>query len=139
MKEVTQWMINSFDLENKGYDFMGYIFSKPNQLSFHHLIIPKRECPQAGLGDGYILWNGAILKQLTSHDYLHLIEQMDKDTFWKITKQMIIENRKGNLDLQQLKQIRYFLEIFEKIHKNDTTKEGKKLIKTMYTTDRIPL
>ena len=124
MKEVTQWMINSFDLENKGYDFMGYTFSKPNQLSFHHLIIPKRECPQAGLGDGYILWNGAILKQ---------------DTFWKITKQMIIENRKGNLDLQQLKQIRYFLEIFEKTHKNDTTKEGKKLIKTMYTTDRIPL
>ena len=34
---------------------MGYTFSKPNQLSFHHLIIPKRECPQAGLGDGYIL------------------------------------------------------------------------------------
>jgi hypothetical protein len=52
---------------------------------------------------------------------------------------MIIENRKGNLDLQQLKQIRYFLEIFEKTHKNDTTKEGKKLIKTMYTTDRISL
>lgn len=48
-------MINSFDLESKGYDFMGYTFSKPNQLSFHHLIIPKRECPQSGLGDGYVL------------------------------------------------------------------------------------
>ena len=48
-------MINSFDLEGKGYDFMGYTFSKPNQLSFHHLIIPKRECSQSGLGDGYVL------------------------------------------------------------------------------------
>ena len=97
MKEVTSLMIDIFELKKLKYDFMGYTFTNSNQLSFHHLIIPKKDCKKAGLGDGYLFWNGAILKQQTSHDYLHIIERLDRNTFLKITNIMIEENKNQKL------------------------------------------
>ena len=132
-------MINSYELEEKGYDFMGYTFSDSKQLSFHHLIIPKKDCAKLGLGDGYFLWNGAILRQLTAHDYLHIIEKIDRDTFLQITQILIAENQRKKIDIQLLKQIRFILEHFEKQHQKDVDKKGKTLVKTNYLTERIPL
>ena len=54
MKEITNIMIDTFELKKLKYDFMGYTFTNPNQLSFHHLIVPKKDCKKAGLGDGYL-------------------------------------------------------------------------------------
>jgi len=139
MKEITNIMIDTFELKKLKYDFMGYTFTNPNQLSFHHLIVPKKDCKKAGLGDGYLFWNGAILKQQTSHDYLHIIERLDRDTFLKITNIMIEENKNQKLDLQSLKAIRYLLLNFEKQYKEVTKKDGKKLIRLNYIKDRIPL
>ena len=68
MKQVTHEMIEIFRINKLKYDFMGYTFKRTNELSFHHLIVPKRECKAQGLGEGYLFWNGAILKQDTSHD-----------------------------------------------------------------------
>ena len=70
---------------NEKYDFMGYTFNKTIELSFHHLIIPKKNSKKEGIGDGYVWWNGAILKRDTAHDYLHRIEQIDRETFLWIT------------------------------------------------------
>ena len=53
-------MIKKYALMKLKYDFMGYTFSNSSQLSFHHLIVPRRLCKKEGLGDGFYEWNGAI-------------------------------------------------------------------------------
>lgn len=54
MKQVTHEMIEIFRINKLKYDFMGYTFKRINELSFHHLIVPKRECKAQGLGEGYL-------------------------------------------------------------------------------------
>ena len=51
----TKEMIKLYDIKKLGYDFMGYTFRNINELSFHHLIVPHRDCERKGLGDGYLL------------------------------------------------------------------------------------
>lgn len=81
MKELTRDMIKIYNLDVLGYDFMGYTFGNPNELSFHHLIIPRKDSRKEGIGDGYVWWNGAILVRNTAHDYLHKIQEIDRETF----------------------------------------------------------
>lgn len=139
MKEVTKEMIEQFKIKKLKYDFMGYTFQRVTDLSFHHLVVAKKDCAALGLGNGYLTWNGAILKQATSHDYLHLIERIDRDLFLEITNEMIDENWKGHLDLENLKRIRQILLYFEREHQDDTDRRGKRLIKTEFIKDRIHL
>ena len=139
MREVTQEMIEQFKIKKLKYDFMGYIFNTARDLSFHHTIIPKRDCKQLGLGEGYLYWNGSILVQDTAHEYLHVIERIDRLKFLAITDSLIKQNRLGELSLQELKLIREILLEFENEHKNDVNKQGKKLIKQEYVQKRIIL
>ena len=139
MKEVTREMIKLYNIKKLGYDFMCYTFNRPEELSFHHLIVPHRDCKREGLGEGYLIWNGAILKQETSHEYLHTIELYDRELFLRITKYMIEENQNKKIDIDNLKRIRDLLLYFEAEHQYDTNKKGKKLIKRKYITDRIDL
>ena len=71
MREITREMIKEYRLMKLGYDFMGYEIKNKQDLSFHHLIVPRRNCKALGLGEGYLKRNGSILNQNTSHDYLH--------------------------------------------------------------------
>ena len=130
-------MIKLYDIKKLGYDFMGYTFRNINELSFHHLIVPHRDCKREGLGEGYLLWNGAILKQDTSHEYLHTIERIDRKVFLQITKEMVDENNKRKIDIENLKRIRELLLYFEEKYKDIENKQGKKLIKQKYITQRI--
>lgn len=139
MKEVTKLMIADFNIKKLGYDFMGYKVNRTKDLSFHHLIIPHRESRAYGIGEGYLYWNGAILVQDTSHEYLHRIEQKDPEIFMGITSEMIDMNIKGYLDSSNLRQIRSMLEYFEREHCSDRTRKGKLLIKSEYLTERIRL
>ena len=139
MKPITKEMIKIYNLKKLGYDFMGYKIYKPEDLSFHHLVVPKRDCKEHGLGEGYLLWNGAILNQDTSHDYLHIIERTDRELFLRITLEMIEENSKGKLDIQNLRNIRNYLLYFEDHYKDLSNNSGKKLIKKKYIEDRIIL
>lgn len=139
MKSVKSEMIRDYKLKKLGFDFMGYTFNNPGELSFHHLIVPKKDSEAMGIGDGYLKWNGAILKQLTSHDYLHLIQRIDEEIFLRITYQMIEQNYNGHLDLENLKKIRDALLYFEKEHQYDKDKKGKILIKREYIHNRIDL
>ncbi len=132
MREITKEMIEYYKIMKLQIDFMGYNVSKKNTLSFHHLIVPHRECKQKGLGEGYLWWNGSILNQSTSHDYLHLIEAKDYDMFLDITSEMIDQNFKGYLDRENLLRIRDILERFEKGHCSDRGKKGNLLIKEQY-------
>lgn len=139
MKEITNLMIREFNIMKNGYDFMGYTVNRKNELSFHHLIVPRRECKEKGIGQGYLRWNGAILVQNTSHDYLHYIETIDRDIFLEITKEMIAENESGKINLRNLKRIRELLLYFESEHINDRNSKGKKYIKEEYLIKRIKL
>ena len=117
------------------YDFMGYEFKNSKELSFHHLIIPKKDCKDLGFGSGYLFWNGAILVQKTSHDYLHIVERIDRDRFNYITCQMIDENIANMIMYENLKKINDCLEGFEKEHCGHYNKKHPKdpLIKEAYT------
>lgn len=137
MKEITKIMVNDFKIMKLGMDFMGYHVNRKQDLSFHHLIIQRRHCKEAGLGEGYLYWNGAILRQNTSHDYLHIIEKIDPDIFCELTSEMIDENIKGRLDIDNLKRIQDLLLYFEREHDHDTTKKGKLLIKREFVTGRV--
>ena len=139
MKNITEQMIKDFKIMKLGFDFMGYKVDKKQSLSFHHLIIPHRESKNYGIGDGYLYWNGAILRQNTSHDYLHIIEAKDYDLFLAITSEMIDENIKGKIDVDNLKRIRDLLLYFEREHDHDTSKKGKLLIKREFVTGRVNL
>ena len=139
MKEITKIMINDFKIMKLGMDFMGYHVNRKQDLSYHHLIIPRRHCKEAGLGEGYLYWNRAILRQNTSHDYLHTIENIDPDIFYELTSEMIDENIKGRLDTDNLKRIHDLLLYFEREHDHDTSKKGKLLIKREFVTGRVNL
>lgn len=136
MREITREMIKEYKLMKLGYDFMGYDITNKSNLSFHHLIIPHRNCKAMGLGEGYFWWNGAILNQKTAHDYLHLIEAKDYDMFMAITSEMIDENAKGYLDIKNLQRISDVLSCFEREHCSDKGKKGRLLIKEDYIRKR---
>ena len=135
MRNITKLMIAKYRLMELKYDFMGYEFEKEKDLSFHHLIVPKRICKVQRIPeDGYLEWNGAILKQKnSSHQFLHVIEQYDRDRFNAITLLLIDENLKGYLDMDNIYKIDDILYGFEKEYSGARTKHGDPLIKEEYT------
>lgn len=132
-KSVREEMISLYQLKRLGFDFMGYTFSNKGQLSYHHLIVPRR------FGGKATIENGSILRQNTSHDYLHKIELTDREIFELITNRMIEMNRNGKLDVENLRIIRNLLLYFEREHDHDTLNSGKLLIKREYIENRIKL
>lgn len=124
-------MIKEYNLKKLGYDFMGFRFRRISDLSFHHLIIPHRDCKGIE-ADGYVKWNGAILVQDTSHAYLHLIETVDRDRFEYITQRMVEMNVNGELDPYNLERIEQALRVFEIENRGLENKKGKSLIRDAY-------
>lgn len=133
MKEITNLMYYEYEMNRLKYDFMGYTFVKKDELSYHHMIVPKR------CGGKETKENGAILVQKTSHDYLHRIENVDPEIFLRITEYMIEENERGRIDIQHLRKIRDLLLYFERDHIGEVTSKGKILIKEEYVKRRIKL
>ena len=94
-------------------------------------MIARRDCTKLNVpSEGYLEWNGAILKQLTSHNYLHYIENKDYDRFLAITSELIDENIKGKIDKDNLIMIRDILLSFEREYTD---------IKEIYVRERIKL
>ena len=132
MRNITKAMIKTYDTKHKGYDLTGHALQKNDIYTFHHLIVPHRECKKRGLGEGYLEWNGSILCGNTSHPYLHLIEAKDYEIFLAITSEMIDENIKGYLDPKNIRYIDDCLSTFEREHSSDRSRKGKILIKEEY-------
>lgn len=133
MKEITREMIKTFKLNKLGYDQMGYIFNNTKQLSYHHMIIANKD------GGLMTFENGAILRQNTSHNYLHILERVDPEIFYLITSELIDENIKRRVDIENLKKIRDLLLYFEREHDHDYTKKGHLLIRREYVKERVKL
>ena len=136
MRELTKIMIEKYALTKLKYDFMGYDFDYLNQLSFHHLILSKQICRSYGYGDGYYIWNGAILRKDTSHDYLHTIAKYDMERFVAITSELIDENVKGYLDSKNINYIDDILNSFEREYSGVRTNKGVLIVKEKYTRRR---
>lgn len=126
MKNITKIIINKYQIDNIGYDFMGYKLQKNDMYTFHHLIIPRRK------NGPETIENGAVLCGKTSHPYLHLIEAKEYEMFCYITSEMIDMNIKGFLDINNLKRIHETLLSFENIYCNQKSRKGKRLIKYDY-------
>ena len=137
MREITKLMVNDFNLKKLGYDFAGFHFNRTNELSFHHLIVPHRDSRSFGIGEGYVYWNGAILVQNTSHDYLHLIENINRPMFLAITDELVRENEQGYVDVDNIQRIHSIMEEFEDKYGDIRGKKGKLLIKREYVKNRI--
>lgn len=131
MKSITREMIKIYELKKWGIDFAGFYFSNVEQLSYHHNIIAARN------GGPETIQNGVILNGKTSHPYIHQIERIDPEIFCLITSEMLDENIKGKLDVENLKKINDLLKYFEREHLDDTTKSGKKLIKREFIEKRM--
>lgn len=114
MRQSTKNLIRKYALMKLKYDFMGYEFRRMNELSFHHLIIPRPISPLLGMDRGYYEWNGVILVQKTSHEFLHIIERFDLDRFYAITSEMLDEKNKGYISLKNINTIDDILTGFEK-------------------------
>ena len=133
MREITKIMIEKYRLKKLKYDMMGYMFKRTQDLSFHHTIISHKDCKEMGLGEGYWEWNGSILVQKSSHDFLHIVENYDYDRFLAITSEITDENTKQYVDKANLIAINDILTGFEKEYCGTRTKKGNLLIKEEYT------
>lgn len=125
MKQITKDMIKIYNL--KDYDFMGYRLIK-SQATYHHLIKKEHQGKET-------INNGSVLMPI-SHNYLHIIEYKEFEIFDAINKIMKICNKKGVVEVSDLKIINELLKMFEEEHRLDKTSKGKILIKHQYL-DRI--
>ncbi len=124
MLHITRVMINEFNITDM--DFMWYTVDK-NTANYHHLIIPRRN------GGVKAINNGAILNKDTSHPYLHVIEYKDYEIFFRITREMLEENRKRKIDLENIRKIDDYLKAFEKDYCSEMNFNGDPLIREEYT------
>lgn len=126
MKQIVKDMIKIYKIDKLGFDFCGYSLQKGDIYTYHHNIIARRN------GGPETISNGAILCGKTSHQYLHLIEAKDYDMFSAITSEMIDENIKGYLDMDNLRYILDVLHCFEREYLLVKRKNGDYLIKDEY-------
>ena len=106
MKSIVNLMVNKYELNKYGLDFMGYRITNSKQLTYHHLLIQNKN------GGKETLENGAILTK-NAHRYLNYIERRNYDLFKAINKEMIIENQNGHISLDNIINIDRLLSEFE--------------------------
>ena len=121
---ITNVMFTEFNITDM--DFMGYALSR-DRANYHHLIIPRRN------GGAKTVNNGAILNKDTSHPYLHVIEYIDYDIFYRITREMIDENKSRRIKPENIAKIDDLLRVFEREHSSESNCNGEQLIKEEYT------
>jgi hypothetical protein len=123
VKKITREMIKIY--KPLGRDWLNYKVTQSNPLTFHHIV--KREN-----GGKEEITNGALVTE-TGHQYLHIIEGREKETYLLINKVFkIINEQQAAPTEQQRAIIEYLLRDFEAVHKNDKNSKGKTLIRYKY-------
>lgn len=123
MKKITIEMLKIY-IPYSNLDWMNYKLIK-NDLTYHHIV--KKE--DKGKTE---ITNGAILMPV-SHQYLHLIECLDIDTYIALNNLFKIVNTQGYEPTREQRElIEYLLKEFEKIHKWDKGLKGKLLVQKKY-------
>ena len=123
MKNITKEMLKIYK-PYSNLDWLNYKLVKKD-LTFHH--IQKKE-----FGGRQVIENGALLMPV-GHQYLHLIEYKDIDTYIAINKIFeYINQQRAEPTEDQRKIIEYLLQQFESEHKWDKGSKGKLLIQRKY-------
>jgi len=130
MSRLRERLYKQYDLENLGYDFLGYTFGSKKDLSTHH-IIPRHSGGQTKKN------NLCILTRDTSHNYIHLIEDVDYKTFLQISKCLMEQVKLGKVSIGEINTIFELLQEFEFKYKDLEDRNGCLLIKPEYKTKRI--
>lgn len=112
-------------------DWMNYRLVKKD-VTQHHIV--KRE------HGGRLEWDNIALLMPAAHQYLHLIECKDIDTYVALNKifKMINLQRDAPTDAQR-ELVEYLLCEFERIHRWDKGSKGKLLIQRKYLDRGYPL
>lgn len=123
MKAITREMLKIYK-PYSDLDWMNYKLVKKD-LTFHH--IKKKED-----GGEQSIENGALLMPV-AHQYLHIIEYKDFDTYVSINKMFEIINKQLSEPTQEQREIiEYLLRQFENDYKDDKNSKGKTLIRWQY-------
>lgn len=123
MKQITKEMLKIYK-PLSGLDWMNYRIVR-KEMTAHHII--KRE-------DGGKMELSNICPLMpVAHQYLHLIEYKDLETYIAINKIFSLVNQQGYEPTREQREIvEYLLREFEKVHKNDKNSKGKSLIQYKY-------
>ena len=112
-----------------GRDWLNYKVTQSNPLTFHHI---EKRCD----GGKETIDNGALLTEI-GHQYLHIIEFKEIETYLLLNKMFkIINNQEAAPTLEQRELIEYLLTEFETQHKEDKNSKGKPLIRYQYLKRR---
>lgn len=124
MDKVKKEMIKLYQpLSN--LDWLNYKITRLDDLTYHHII-------KKSYGGKKTIENGALLIPL-AHQYLHLIECVDIDTYVAINKMFgIINKQREEPTKEQREIIEYMLREFERVHKWDKKNNGKLLLQRKY-------
>lgn len=130
MSRLRERLYKDYNLEQLGYDFMGYEFSSKKELSTHH-IIPRHS------GGETKKKNLCVLNRFTSHNYIHLIEDYDYKVFLQISSSLLKQVQQGKIDIEEIKRITDLLQFFEFKFRDEEDRHGDRLIKLEYKEKRI--
>lgn len=105
-------------------DWMNYRLVK-SEITQHHII--KRE------HGGRMEWTNIALLMPVAHQYLHLIEYKDPETYIALNKVFrMINNQMEAPTEDQRELVEYLLSEFERVHRWDKGSKGKLLIQRKY-------
>ena len=123
MKQIKKEMLKIYK-PISNLDWMNYKLVKKD-ITFHHI---RKKCN----GGNEIITNGALLMPV-AHQYLHLIECKDIETYIAINKMFEFVNQQQYEPTQEQREIiEYLLQEFEKVHRWDKSSKGKLLIQKKY-------
>ena len=105
-------------------DWMNYKLVK-DEVSYHHII---KSCD----GGKKSVENGALLMPI-AHQYLHLIENMEIETYARLNEMFRqINAQRSEPTPEQRAMVEYILQVFESVHRWDKGNKGKILVQKKY-------
>ena len=123
MKQIKREMLEIYK-PISNLDWMNYKLVKKD-VTFHHIV--KRE------NDGKMSIENGCLLMPVAHQYLHLIECKDIETYNAINKIFSYVNQQRYEPTTEQRQIiEYLLQEFEKVHRWDKGSKNKILIQKKY-------
>ena len=123
MRRITKDMLEIY-IPYSNLDWMNYKLIR-TELTYHH-IVKKEDKGKSEIS------NGALLMPY-GHQYLHLIECLDIETYIALNNLFKIVNTQGYEPTREQRElIEYLLKEFEKIHKWDKGLKGKLLVQKKY-------
>lgn len=124
MKNITREMLKIYK-PISGMDWMNYKIVRKEDMTAHHIL--KKE------HGGKLEQSNIALILNVSHQYLHLIEYKDIETYIALNKIFkIVNEQKHEPTTEQRQIIEYLLQSFESEHKWDKGSKGKLLLKQKY-------